>query len=214
MICFGFRVLVFGFHDMLIVFTGNGKGKTTAALGQAIRALGEGKRVLMIQFIKGPWVAGEHMFADKFQVPNDKFQIVRTGKGFVGIMGDALPFEEHKKAAEDGFALAEREIASGEWDIVILDEINNAVSLGLLSKEKVLSLIDSVTSVQYPVASNQLLITNNQLQPINNQLPVTVILTGRDAPQEFIGRADLVTEMRDVKHPYEKGVKAKRGIEY
>lgn len=156
-----------------------------------MRAIGEGKRVLMVQFIKGPWKSGEDVSA-ALLAPN--FKLVKTGKGFVGIMGDALPFAEHQKAAEEGFAFAKQEIASGNWDIVILDEINNAVALGLIAKEKVLELINSFNSATH------------QLKHL--------ILTGRDAPQEFIDAADLVTEMRDIKHPFEKGVKAKRGLEY
>lgn len=179
---------------MILVFTGNGKGKTTAALGQALRSVGEGKRVLMVQFIKGPWKSGEDMALEEFQIPKDKFRIVKSGKGFVGILGDKLPFEEHRRAAEEGLALAEREIKSGNWDMVILDEINNAVHIGLISKERVLELIKLV---------NQ---PTSQLEHL--------ILTGRDAPKEFVDAADLVTEMRDVKHPYERGIKAKRGLEY
>lgn len=199
---------------MLYIFTGNGKGKTTAALGQAMRAVGEGKKVLMVQFIKGPWKSGEDFLAKPSNttsaVPTkvgtetkvaevdilgkglkSNFRLVKMGKGFVGIMGDKLPREEHVKAAEDALAYARKEIESGNWDMVILDEINNAVSLGLIPKDKVLELLQ-------PAAYN--------LQ--------TIILTGRDAPQEFIDRADLVTEMRDIKHPYHKGVKGKRGLEY
>jgi len=176
---------------MLLVFTGNGKGKTTAALGQALRSVGEGKRVLMVQFIKGPWKSGEDMFLEKFQIPNPKLQIVKMGKGFVGILGDKLPIEEHQKAAEEGLALARKEIESGHWDIVILDEINNAVHLGLLSQEAVIELANQSTS------------------KLEN-----LILTGRNAPPEFIAAADLVTEMQDVKHPFEQGIKAKRGLEY
>ncbi len=175
---------------MIIVNTGNGKGKTTAALGQALRSVGEGKRVLMIQFIKGPWKSGEDYFLNEFQISKSKFQIVKTGRGFVGILGDTLPIEEHRKAAEDGLALAKKEIESGNWDIVILDEITNAVHLGLVSKEKVLELL--------------------HLTPNTCHL----ILTGRDAPQELIERADLVTEMRDIKHPFGKGIRARRGLEY
>ena len=184
---------------MLLVFTGNGKGKTTAALGQAVRSVGEGKKVLMVQFIKGPWKSGE----DDIEIRNPKalgessgspaspfFKLVKMGKGFVGILGDKLPIAEHQQAARDGLALAEREILSGNWDMVILDEVNNAVHLNLIPKERVLDLID---------------LTPHTLH---------LILTGRDAPQEFIARADLVTEMRDVRHPYEQGIKAKRGLEY
>lgn len=173
---------------MILVFTGNGKGKTTAALGQALRAVGEGKRVLMVQFIKGPWKSGEDESA-KLLAPD--FKLVKMGKGFVGILGDTLPREEHVKAAEDALAYAKKEVASGTWDILILDEVNNAVSLGLISVQNVL----------------------NTLQAISSKLEA-IILTGRDASQEFIDRADLVTEMVDRKHPYEKGIKAKRGIEY
>jgi len=192
---------------MLLVFTGNGKGKTTAALGQALRSVGEGKRVLMVQFIKGPWKSGEDVLIEKIKKQKEKsqsknqklpdgleylceFDIIKTGKGFVGILGDTLSIEEHQKAAEGGLALARQEIESGNWDMIILDEVNNAVHLGLISKEKVLDLVN---------------LTPNTLH---------LILTGRDAPEEFIGRADLVTEMRDVKHPFEKGIKAKRGLEY
>ena len=172
---------------MVIIFTGNGKGKTTAALGQALRSAGEGKRVLMVQFIKGPWKSGEDESA-KLLAPN--FVLKKMGRGFVGILGDTLPRAEHAKAAGEALDYAKSEIESGRWDMVILDEINNAVSLNLISKEKILELL--------------------HLTPNTCHL----ILTGRDAPPEFIERADLVTEMRDVKHPFEQGVKAKRGLEY
>lgn len=181
--CFRFKVLY--------IFTGNGKGKTTAALGQAMRAVGEGKRVLMVQFIKGPWKSGEDFLAKGLE-PN--FKLVKMGKGFVGIMDDKLPRKEHEKAAEEALEYARKEIESGQWDIVILDEINNAVSLNLISKEKVLELVNSLNS------------STRKLEHL--------ILTGRNAPQEFIDRADLVTEMRDIKHPYHKGTKGQRGLEY
>jgi cob(I)alamin adenosyltransferase len=173
---------------VLYIFTGNGKGKTTAALGQAVRAVGEGKRVLMIQFIKGPWKSGEDAFAKGLE---PHFKLVKMGKGFVGIMGDTLPREEHVKAAEEALEYAQKEVESKNWDIVILDEVNNAVHLDLLSKEAALALIDSA---------------KDKIEHL--------ILTGRDAPPEFINKADLVTEMRDIKHPYNKGVKGRRGIEY
>jgi len=173
---------------MLYIFTGNGKGKTTAALGQAMRAVGEGKRVLMIQFIKGPWKSGEDFLAKGLE---PHFKLVKMGKGFVGIMGDRLPREEHEKAAEAALDYAKKEINSGNWDLVILDEVNNAVSLNLIPKEKILELID---------------FSRDKIEHL--------ILTGRDAPQEFIDRADLVTEMREIKHPYKRGVKGQRGLEY
>lgn len=173
---------------MLYIFTGNGKGKTTAALGQAMRAVGEGKKVLMIQFIKGPWKSGEDESSKKLE---PDFRLVKMGKGFVGILGDSLPRAEHEAAAEEALTYARSEIESKKWQIVILDEVNNAVQLNLISKEKVLDLID---------------FAGEKLEHL--------ILTGRDAPPEFMNRADLVTEMRDVKHPYEKGIKGKRGLEY
>lgn len=173
---------------MLYVFTGNGKGKTTAALGAAVRAVGEGKKVLMIQFIKGPWKSGEDE-AYKKLAPD--FMLVKMGKGFVGILNDALPRAEHEKAAKNALEYAKKEILSGAWHVVILDEVNNAVALDLISKESVLECIN---------------IARGTLE--------LLILTGRDAPSEFIAAADLVTEMRDIKHPYEKGIKARRGLEY
>lgn len=173
---------------MLYIFTGNGKGKTTAALGQAMRAVGEGKRVLMVQFIKGPWKSGEDFLARGLE-PN--FRLVKMGKGFVGILGDTLPREEHERAARAAVDFAKKEIASGNWDIIILDEVNNAIHLKLISVEDVVQFLDFAKS---------------KLEHI--------ILTGRDAPQEFLDRADLVTEMRDIKHPYHSGIKGRRGLEY
>lgn len=173
---------------MLYVFTGNGKGKTTAALGQALRAVGEGKRVLMVQFIKGPWKSGEDFLAGALE-PN--FRLVKKGKGFVGIMGDSLPREEHVDAAEDALAYAAHEAASGNWDLLILDEVNNAVHLGLLTKEDLIEFVN---------------IAKGKVEHL--------IITGRDAAEELMDMADLVTEMRDIKHPYDKGIKGKRGLEY
>ena len=176
---------------MLLVFTGNGKGKTTAAIGQAVRSVGEGKNVLMVQFIKGPWKSGE----DDIQIIKAGspalFKLVKMGKGFVGILNDTLPREEHEQAARDALAYAAREAATGNWQMIILDEVNNAVQLNLIKKEDVLSFVDAA------------------LPKLEH-----LILTGRDAAQEFMNRADLVTEMQDVKHPYDQGIKAKRGLEY
>jgi len=173
---------------MLYIFTGNGKGKTTAALGQAMRAVGDGKKVLMVQFIKGPWKSGEDFLAKGLE---PHFKLVKMGKGFVGIMGDTLPRGEHEKAAQEALEFAKKEAESGNWDMVILDEVNNAIHLGLISKGDVLEFLDvAVDKLEH------------------------LILTGRDAPQELIDRADLVTEMRDIKHPYRRGLKARRGIEY
>lgn len=173
---------------MLFIFTGNGKGKTTSALGQALRAVGDGKRVLMVQFIKGPWKSGEDASAPLLA---PAFKIVKTGKGFVGILGDSLPREDHIHAAQEGLSYAHREASSGAWDIIILDEIWNALALGLVGTADIQGFIDTHR-------------TKLEL----------LIMTGRDCPQSFMDIADLVTEMREVKHPYNDGVKAKKGVEF
>lgn len=173
---------------MIYIFTGNGKGKTTAALGSAMRAVGEGKKVLMVQFIKGPWKSGED---EAYKKLTPDFLLVKRGKGFVGILGDILAHEEHEKAAEEALTFARGEAESKKWDIIILDEVHNAIQLGLIKKEKVFEF------VQYAKGKVEHL-----------------ILTGRDAPQELIDLADLVTEMKDIKHPYYDGKKGKRGLEY
>ncbi|MBI1838753.1 MAG: cob(I)yrinic acid a,c-diamide adenosyltransferase [Candidatus Colwellbacteria bacterium] len=173
---------------MLIVFTGNGKGKTTASLGQAIRAVGRGKNVLMIQFIKGPWKSGEDFIDLKSADGKGGFELKKMGLGFVGILGDQLPKEAHAKAAEEALEYFKKELP--KRDLIILDEVNVAVSLGLLSDKKVL---DSV----------------KKLSPEK-----IVILTGRDAPESFIKAADLVTEMKEVKHPFNKRQFAKIAVEF
>lgn len=192
---------------MLIIFTGNGKGKTTAALGQAVRALGQGKRVLMIQFIKGPWISGEHKFFRKIQSVGwrTKFKIIPAGKGFVGILGDNLPLSEHKKAAQNALKLAEKEIGSKKWGMIVLDEINVAVDLKLVKATDVLKILSNIGINQFksPPAGRQ----EHKSAPV-------IIFTGRNAPKSFIQKADLVTEMKEIKHPYKKGGSAKIGIEF
>ena len=185
---------------MVILFTGNGKGKTTASLGQMVRAAGRGKNALMIQFIKGPWISearnpsaeGGSALGGKSETneQNPKLEIRKMGRGFVGILGDKLPREEHAKAAQEGLALFREEAKSGKWFLIALDEVNVAVSLGLLTKEEVLEAIKD-----YP--EDKLL-----------------ILSGRGAPQEFIDRADLATEMKEIKHPFNQGEKAKIAVEF
>lgn len=175
---------------MILIFTGNGKGKTTAALGQGFRAVGDGKKVLAVQFIKGPWKSGEEEAAKKF---GDDFKIIKGGLGFVGILGDKLPMEDHRKAAEETWESAKREILSGNWDMVILDEINNAIHLKLVTVEKVFNFLKKIKE---------------------ENLKTDVILTGRDAYSSLVEIADLVTEMKEIKHPFQKGKEAQRGIEF
>lgn len=172
---------------MIIVVTGNGKGKTTSALGQALRSVGDGRRVLMVQFIKGPWLSGEDKSCKRLE---PDFKIIKCGLGFVGILGDKLPRKDHAEAAEKGLKLADAEIKTGKWDMIILDEIHNAIALELLSISRVIKFIDEL--------------------PGN----VDLILTGRDARQELIDRADIVSEIREIKHIYSRGVKGKTGLEW
>jgi cob(I)alamin adenosyltransferase len=172
---------------LILVHTGNGKGKTTAALGTALRACGYGHKVLMVQFVKGPWTSGEQLAAPRLA---PEFELVKTGKGFFKIMGDRLPEEEHKEAARLGLEFAREKILSGAYDLVILDEINNAVADGLLPVEPILDLLDA--------------------KPPTTHL----ILTGRNAHPEVVRRAHLVTEMVEVKHPFKEGLLAQKGIDF
>ncbi|KFM20993.1 Cobyrinic acid ac-diamide adenosyltransferase protein, partial [Marine Group I thaumarchaeote SCGC AAA799-B03] len=125
---------------LTIVYTGKGKGKTTAALGLALRATGYDKKICMIQFIKGSWHYGE-MDSTKKLEPG--FEMVAVGKGFVGIIDDKSPKEDHEKVAREAIKISNEKIQSGEYDIVILDEINYAVNLNLISVDDVLKLIKS-----------------------------------------------------------------------
>jgi cob(I)alamin adenosyltransferase len=175
---------------MIVVFTGNGKGKTTAIIGQMLRAVGQGKKAIMFQFIKGPWISGEHKFLDKYKALKGKLEIYRGGKGFVGILGDKLPIKIHKKAVKETLKKATEAIKSKKWDIVALDEVNVAVSLGLIKASEVIKVIK------------------------NEPQKIIIVLSGRQAPKSFIKRADLATEMRELKHPFNKGEKAKVGFEF
>lgn len=172
---------------MIIVYTGNGKGKTTAALGQAVRALGEGKKVIVLQFIKGPWISGEDNFAKQLKAKNLSLKIVKGGKGFVGILGDRLPRSIHKKAAKQTLRLAGKTILSKKYDLIILDEVNVAVGLKLISENEVLKMLKNTPQV------------------------VDVVLTGRGAPKKFVDLADIATEMREIKYKFRP---TKTGIEY
>jgi cob(I)alamin adenosyltransferase len=172
---------------LTIVYTGKGKGKTTAALGIALRAVGYKKRICMIQFIKGSWHYGE-MDSSKRLEP--EFEMVAVGKGFVGIIDDKSSKEEHKEIANEAIRISNEKIQSGKYDIVILDEINYAVNLGLIPVNDILNLIKSKPQ------------------------EVDLVLTGNYAKDEVINLADLVTEMREIKHPFQKGIKAKKGIDF
>ena len=156
-------------QGLVIVHTGNGKGKTTAALGLAIRAWGDGFRVLILQFIKGGCTYGELKTIETLKNIDDRIEIDQGGLGFTN-KGPTTQ-EEHKAAAQETLKRAKEEIQSGKWDLIILDEINCPEDLHL-------------------------------------------VMTGRDAAESLVERADLVTEMKEIKHPYQKGIKAQKGIEF
>ena len=174
-------------RGLVLVLTGEGKGKTTSCLGMAVRAVGYGMRVAMIQFIKGSLHYGELDGAKRLA---PEFELTPMGKGFVGIMGDTLPFSEHAAAAKKALGTARKKMLSGKYDVVILDEVNVALRLGLLGLADVIALVEARPE------------------------KVHLILSGRGAHEEVVRRAHLVTEMRNVKHPYELGIEAEKGIDY
>jgi cob(I)alamin adenosyltransferase len=179
-------------RGLTIVYTGPGKGKTTAALGMALRALGHGWRVLVIQFFKGDWpvVFGELEMGKRLAPQLDVLQL---GKGFVQHMGDRKPFDEHLAAAKEALRTAREQIASGAYDLIVLDEIIYAIDYAgvqLISLEEVLGLLDAKPPALH------------------------LVLTGRNAPQALIDRADLVTEMHEVKHPWQQKIPAQVGVDY
>ena len=173
-------------RGLIIVNTGPGKGKTTAAMGTALRAVGQGMRVLMLQFLKGSWHYGE---LDAVKAFGDNFVMKQMGRGFVKV-GTEKPDPEDIRLVEEAWQEADRAIQSGHWDLVVLDEINYAVSYGMLDPAKIVASLTRKPDL------------------------VHVILTGRNAHPSIVEIADTVTEMRQVKHAYEKGVMAQRGIEY
>ena len=165
------------------VYTGNGKGKTTAALGLALRAVGRGLRVCFFQFIKGGSPYGEHLIAPKLA---PLFTIIQTGRpGWV----NTKDISEDRTVAQKALEQARELLTSGSYDLFVCDEINGAVGFGLIDMEQVLELIS--------------------LRPER----VELVLTGRNAHERVIEAADLVTEMREIKHYYKTGVPARTGIE-
>ena len=172
-------------RGLLLINTGPGKGKTTAALGTALRAVGNGMRVLVLQFLKGSWHYGE---LDAVQSFGDSFVMRQMGRGFVKV-GGAQTDPEDIRLVEQAWREAEQAIFSGEWDMVVLDEINYAIGYGMLDAARVAEVLKSRPQM------------------------VHVILTGRNAHPLLVELADTVTEMREVKHAYSKGILAQRGIE-
>ena len=170
-------------QGLLIVYTGHGKGKTTAALGLVVRALGRGMRATVVQFIKGKWKTGERAFAEN--VPGLEFHVM--GLGFTW---DSDDLSRDKKAAMAAWDVARGCIESGERDVIVLDEMTYAFHYGFVPLDEALAVF--------------------RARPAH----VHVVVTGRNAPDALIEAADLVTEMKALKHPYERGVPAQMGIDF
>lgn len=166
---------------LIQIYTGDGKGKTTAALGLAIRATGHGMKVGIVQFLKGE-PCGEHFFVSRYH----SFDIVQISDGD----GFTKPRERLSVEVQQTLAYAEEQMLNGRYDLLILDEIFIAIHKGLISTKQVLGILEKKPE------------------------PVELVLTGRYAPLAIAQRADLITNMRMIKHPFEKGVNARVGIEY
>lgn len=173
-------------RGLVIIYTGEGKGKTTAALGLALRAVGYKKRVLIVQFGK-IWFTGEVLGIKRLK---PYVKLIQGGRGFVKILNDRLPKKEHQKAARETCQMLHQEVIFGKWDVIIADEIVGAVAAKVLPSSLMMKLIKD--------------------KPQNLDL----VLTGHHASKSLIKKADLVTEMVMVKHPFEKGILAKAGIDY
>ena len=174
-------------HGLVVVITGNGKGKTTSAMGMVLRASGYGMKVCIIQFMKGDLYSGEW---DGVKLLGDRVELYTTGMGFCGIQGNPYSKEEHRACAQTAIELAAGKMKSGEFDIVILDEINNALKLKLVDLEQVLGLIKVKPELMH------------------------LVLTGRDAHPDVIEIADTVSEVREIKHAYRKDIEPQPGIDY
>jgi len=174
-------------RGLVVVITGYGKGKTTSALGIAVRACGHGMKVCIIQFMKGDLYAGEW---DGIRNMNCDIELYATGKGFCGIRGNPYPWAEHRANAQDAVGLVREKMASGKFDIMILDEINNALKLKLVDLDQVLGILDEKPPLMH------------------------LVLTGRDADPRVIELADTVSEVREIKHAYRQGIEPQPGIDY
>jgi cob(I)alamin adenosyltransferase len=183
-------------RGLLIVYTGNGKGKTTAALGMCVRAVGYGWNICIIQFVKGSWKYGELKGLKRLE-PEVELHVV--GEGFVGIIDDDKDFEEHCKAARDGLVLAGEKLQSDAFQLVILDELNVALELGLVKQDDVADLLKLRTG------------KDAKKHKKNKK---HLVITGRGAPDWLLAEADLVTEMKEIKHPFRQGIEAQKGIDW
>ena len=174
-------------QGLVVVITGNGKGKTTGAMGMVLRACGHGLRSCIIQFMKGDLYSGEW---DGVKLLGGLVELHATGKGFCGIRGNPYSREEHRANAQGAITLAREKMLSGEFDLLVLDEVNNALKHRLVDLEQVLALLDD--------------------RPERLHL----VLTGRYAAPEVIERADTVSEVSEIKHAYRKEIEPQPGIDY
>ena len=174
-------------RGLVVVITGNGKGKTTSAMGMVLRACGHGLRSCIVQFMKGDLYSGEW---DGVKRLGDLVELHATGKGFCGLRGNPYTREEHRANAQAAIALAREKLLSGAFDLIVLDEINNAVKHRLVDLEQVLALLDE--------------------RPER----VHLVLTGRNAPAEVVERADTVSEVNEIKHAYRQQIEPQPGIDY
>jgi cob(I)alamin adenosyltransferase len=175
-------------QGLTIVYTGNGKGKTTASIGLVVRAAGNRMRVFFLQFIKGQWKSGEREILRA--LPGVDLEV--TGRGFTieGLRDPRIPMDDHAAAAAHGWLRAKEIVQFGDYDLVVLDEILGAVHADLVPLQELLELVRTKPSHLH------------------------LVLTGRDAPPELIEEADLVSEVLPIKHPFERGIKAQRGVEF
>jgi len=174
-------------QGLVVVITGGGKGKTTSALGMVLRASGHGMRTCIIQFMKGDIYAGEWDGVKPF---GEQVELISTGMGFCGIQGNPYSHREHREAAQRALGLVREKMASGLYHLLVLDEINNALKLKLVDLPQVHAILD------------------------HRPASLHLVLTGRDAHAEVIERADTVSEVREIKHAYRKGIEPQPGVDY
>ena len=174
-------------RGLVVVLTGNGKGKTTSSMGMVLRAVGHKMNVCVIQFMKGDLYSGEW---DGVKLLGGQVDFHSTGKGFCGIQGNPYPHSEHRQNAQDAIRLVHEKMSSGAFDLMVLDEINNALQLKLVDLDQVLEILGA---------------RPEQLH---------LILTGRDAHPEIIEAADTVSEVTEIKHAYRKDIEPQPGVDY
>lgn len=194
-----FNRIVNSRRGLFMLYIGRGKGKTTAAMGLAIRAAGMGLNVFIVQFIKGEWPSGERNFIEAFNGARryykgkqelGRLEIAVSGRGFVKILGDKKPISAHKMAAGRALAMGRRAMLSKKYDVVIMDEAISAVEAKIIKASDLLKLV----RVKPPA--------------------VHLVMTGHEALKRLVAKADLVSDVRMIKHPYYKGILAQRGVDF